>query len=223
MHSPLIFLKVKIRTYPRLSGNSRLMLAANTPFCSGMKCHNYVTRGSTDLSTCSWHAAAISSSVEKLTVWLTNFYFRAEIDVLVLDYEERSTRNVRKKRAQDKQNYLRNKESRRQASRNNYWKNPDKQRASSRAYSLTSYWKTPNKNRASSRAPFHTHYWKNPAKGRATSRASSHTHYWRDPDKGRAASRVSSRTSYPRNPDKKRAAVRMTNLRPARAKLKWYR
>ena len=229
-------------------------------------------------------------------------------------------RNVHKKRARDKQNYLRNKESKRQASRNKYWKNPEKQRASSRAYSLTSYWKNPEKKRASShtrywedpetkrasshtrywedpetkrasshtrywedpetkrasshtrywedpetkrasshtrywedpetkrasshtrywedpetkRASSHTRYWEDPETKRASShtrywedpetkRASSHTRYWEDPDKGRAASRVSSRTSYWRDPDKKRAAVRMTNLKAARAKLKWYR
>ena len=56
-----------------------------------------------------------------------------------------------------------------------------------------------------------------------TLRASSHTHYWEDPEKGRAASRVSSRASYWRNPGKKRAAVCITNLKAARAKLKWYR
>ena len=83
-------------------------------------------------------------------------------------------RNVHKKRARDKQNYLRNKESKRQASRNKYWKNPEKQRASSRAYSLTSYWKNPEKKRASS----HTRYWEDPE----TKRASSHTRYWEDPE-----------------------------------------
>ena len=34
---------------------------------------------------------------------------------------------------------------------------------------------------------------------------------------------ISSRSSYWRNPDKKRAAARMSNLKAARAKLKWYR
>ena len=149
--------------------------------------------------------------------------------------------SVRKKRAQNKQNYLRNKENRREASRtkygensdkeragsqasNNtdkkraadrasYWKNPDRKRAASRA----SYWKNPESKRASSRASSHTRYWEDPE----TKRASSHTRYWEDPEKGRAASRVFS--SYWRNPGKKGAAVRITNLKAARAKLKWYR
>ena len=122
------------------------------------------------------------------------------------------------------------KKSKRQVFRNKYLKNPEKQRASSWAYSLTSYWKNPDKKRASS----HTRYWEDPETKRVSSharywedpetkRVSSHTRYWEDPDKGRAASRVSSRTSYWRNPDKKRAAVRLSNLKVARAKLKWYR
>ena len=84
-------------------------------------------------------------------------------------YKKRGMRNVRKRRVQDKQNYLRNKESKRQASRNNYWKNPDKQRASSWAYSLTSYWKNPDKSRASSRASSHTRYWEDPDKSNTPS------------------------------------------------------
>ena len=104
--------------------------------------------------------------------------------------------SVRKKRAQNKQNYLRNKENRKEAARTKYWENPDKQRARCRAS-----------------------YWENPDKGRASSRA----HYWEDPEKGRTASRISSRSSYWRNPGKKRAAGRVANLKAARAKLKWYR
>ena len=67
--------------------------------------------------------------------------------------------SVRKKRAQNKQNYLRNKENRREVARSKYWENPDKQRARRRAS-----------------------YWENPDKGRASSRVSSHTHYWEDPE-----------------------------------------
>ena len=56
------------------------------------------------LSTCSWHAAAV-------------IYFRREVDTWLTCvackflYKELSMCNVRKKRAQDKQNYLQNKES----------------------------------------------------------------------------------------------------------------
>ena len=114
--------------------------------------------------------------------------------------------SVRKKRAQNKQDYLRKKENRRAASQTTY--DPGKKRAASRA----TYWRDPDKKRAASRAS----YWR-------TKRASSHTRYWEDPEKGRAASRVSSRTSYWRNPDKRRAAAHMTNLKAAKAKLKWYR
>ena len=84
-------------------------------------------------------------------------------------YKERSMRNVRKKRVQDKQKYLQNNESKRQASHNKYWKNPEKQRASSRAYSLLSYWKNRNKIRTSSRASSHTHYWEDSETKRASS------------------------------------------------------
>ena len=69
------------------------------------------------------------------------------------------------------------------------------------------------------RVSSHTCYCEDPK----TKRVSSHIHYWEDPEKGSAASRVSSCTSYRRNPDKKRAAVRLTNLKAARAKIKWYR
>ena len=164
----------------------------------------------------------ISTSVEKLAVQLTlESQTIANLSTFVqkLTYKEHSMRNVRKKRAQDKQNYLRNKESKRQASRNNYWKNPDKKRASTQAYSLTTFWKNLAKKRASSQASSYTRYWEDPE----TKRVSSHIHYWEDSDKGKAASRVSSPTSYWRNPGKKRAAARMTNLKAARAKLKWYR
>ena len=168
-----------------------------------------------ELSTCSWHSATRCGYTSfrrgmYLTVEsrFTTFYF---VQTCAGLYKKRSMRNVRKRRAQDKQNYLRNKESKRQASRNNYWKNPDKQRASSRAYSLTSYWKNADKSRASSRASSHTCYWKDPESKRASSRASSHTRYCEDPNKSRASSRASSHTCYWKDPESKRASSRASS------------
>ena len=110
--------------------------------------------------------------------------------------------SVRKKRAQNKQNYLRNKEIRRKASHTKYWANLVKKGAASQASNNTdkkraadraSYWKNPDKKRAASRArywknpeserafPGHTRYWEDPEKARASSRASSHMHYWHPP------------------------------------------
>ena len=73
-------------------------------------------------------AAVTLRSVEEFTLTVSLNLRLSTSCRLVLDF----TRNavcvnyVRKRRAQDKQNYLRNKESKRQASRNNYWKNPDR-------------------------------------------------------------------------------------------------
>ena len=64
--------------------------------------------------------------------------------------------SVRKKRAQNKKNYLRKKQNRREASRTKYWENPDKQRAAFQASKNT------DKKRAADRAS----YWKNPDKKR---------------------------------------------------------
>ena len=90
---------------------------------------------------------------------------------------------------------------------------------SKRASLHTRYWEDPQ----TKNAPSHSRYWEDPESKRASSRAYSHTRYWEDPEKGRAASCASSRTYFWRHADKKRAAVRMTNLKAARAKLKWYR
>ena len=56
--------------------------------------------------------------------------------------------SVRKKRAQNKQNYLRNKEIRREASHTKYWANSDKKGADKkRAASQVRYWKNPESER----------------------------------------------------------------------------
>ena len=60
--------------------------------------------------------------------------------------------SVRKKQAQNKWNYLRNKENRREVSHTKYWENSDKQREASQVSKNT------DKNRAASWAS----YWKNP-------------------------------------------------------------
>ena len=135
--------------------------------------------------------------------------------------------SVRKKRAQNKQYYLRNKQGIREVTRTKYWENPDKQRSACRA----SYWKNPGKRRASSRAS----YWRSlspkgclpgyppiPAVGRTLS-PKGHL-------PGRPPILVTERTLRKKGQlcgcppvlvtDKKRAAVSMTNLKAARAKLK---
>ena len=137
---------------------------------------------------------------------------------------------LRKKRAQNKQNYIQNRESvkaaSRVASRASYSADPDKKKAVSRAASRAKYRVDPGKKKAASRAAYSVDPGKKKAASRAaysvkpgTKKASSRVAYRVDPSKKKAASRA----KYRADPDKKKAAARMIYVKTARAKVKWYK
>ena len=119
--------------------------------------------------------------------------------------------NLRKKREQNRGNYIENQESKKAAARASYNASPENKRAASRGASRASYNASPENKRAASRRASRASYRANPENKRAASLVASRASYRDDPEKKRAASRVASRASYRDDPEKKRAASRVAS------------